>query len=97
MLIHAGAGGVGHIAIQLAKARGAYVITTASKSSASFLKVRAAGWFCVQTALQQHSAQAASRAWALMRSWTIMPQTLVRRCNLTRWTWSWTLWEVWPL
>ncbi|WP_440992906.1 NADP-dependent oxidoreductase [Cysteiniphilum litorale] len=31
VLIHAGAGGVGHLAIQLAKATGAYIITTASK------------------------------------------------------------------
>ena len=30
VLIHAGAGGVGHLAVQLAKARGAYVITTVS-------------------------------------------------------------------
>ena len=30
MLIHAGAGGVGSIAIQLAKAKGAHVTTTAS-------------------------------------------------------------------
>lgn len=32
MLIHAGAGGVGHIAIQLAKIRGARVLTTVSDS-----------------------------------------------------------------
>ncbi len=30
MLIHAAAGGVGHLAVQIAKARGAYVIGTAS-------------------------------------------------------------------
>ncbi|MCP9206919.1 NADP-dependent oxidoreductase [Streptomyces cucumeris] len=30
VLIHAGAGGVGHLAVQIAKARGAYVIATAS-------------------------------------------------------------------
>ncbi|SDO85739.1 NADPH:quinone reductase [Paenibacillus sp. yr247] len=38
VLIHAGAGGVGHIAIQLAKQTGAYVITTASASNHDFVK-----------------------------------------------------------
>jgi len=37
VLIHAGAGGVGHIAVQLAKAMGAYVITTASSRNHEFL------------------------------------------------------------
>lgn len=38
VLIHAGAGGVGHFAIQLAKARGARVIATGSESSLAFLR-----------------------------------------------------------
>lgn len=38
VLIHAGAGGVGHIAIQLAKALGAVVATTASPSRFDFLR-----------------------------------------------------------
>jgi NADPH:quinone reductase-like Zn-dependent oxidoreductase len=38
VLIHAGAGGVGHIAIQLAKQTGAYVITTASAHNHDFVK-----------------------------------------------------------
>lgn len=38
VLIHAGAGGVGHLAIQIAKAKGAYVITTASKEKHAFVK-----------------------------------------------------------
>lgn len=38
VLIHAGAGGVGHVAIQLAKIRGAHVTTTCSASSAAFVK-----------------------------------------------------------
>lgn len=37
ILIHAGAGGVGHIAIQLAKQHGAYVITTARSHNHSFV------------------------------------------------------------
>jgi NADPH:quinone reductase-like Zn-dependent oxidoreductase len=37
VLIHAGAGGVGHVAIQIAKARGAHVITTASSIKHDFL------------------------------------------------------------
>jgi NADPH:quinone reductase-like Zn-dependent oxidoreductase len=37
VLIHAGAGGVGHVAIQIAKARGAHVITTASLAKHEFL------------------------------------------------------------
>lgn len=38
VLIHAGAGGVGHLAIQFAKAKGAYVITTTSAKNADFVK-----------------------------------------------------------
>ncbi len=38
VLIHAGAGGVGHFAIQIAKHLGAYVITTSSAVNASFVK-----------------------------------------------------------
>lgn len=38
VLIHAGAGGVGHLAIQLAKSRKARVITTASEANHAFLK-----------------------------------------------------------
>jgi NADPH:quinone reductase-like Zn-dependent oxidoreductase len=37
VLIHAGSGGVGHFAIQFAKARGAHVITTVSKEHADFV------------------------------------------------------------
>tara|TARA_R110000868_G_scaffold8205_3_gene42432 strand:+ start:21804 stop:22751 length:948 start_codon:yes stop_codon:yes gene_type:complete len=38
VLIHAGSGGVGHLAIQLAKQKGATVITTASAKNHDFLK-----------------------------------------------------------
>ncbi len=38
VLIHAGAGGVGSMAIQLAKNAGAYVITTASSKNANYVK-----------------------------------------------------------
>ena len=38
VLIHAGGGGVGHLAVQIAKAKGAYVIATASPSKAEFVK-----------------------------------------------------------
>lgn len=38
ILIHAGAGGVGSIAIQLAKAIGAYVFTTCSRQNADFVR-----------------------------------------------------------
>jgi NADPH:quinone reductase-like Zn-dependent oxidoreductase len=37
VLVHAGAGGVGHLAVQIAKARGAYVIATARASNHAFL------------------------------------------------------------
>lgn len=37
ILIHAGAGGVGHFALQLAKWKGAHTITTASESNKQFL------------------------------------------------------------
>lgn len=38
VLIHAAAGGVGHFAVQIAKARGAYVIGTASAAKHDFLR-----------------------------------------------------------
>jgi NADPH:quinone reductase-like Zn-dependent oxidoreductase len=38
VLIQGGAGGVGHVAIQLAKNHGAYVITTARKNNYAFVK-----------------------------------------------------------
>lgn len=38
VLIHAGAGGVGHLAIQIAKAQGAYVITTSTEAKHPLLK-----------------------------------------------------------
>ncbi|MFG3286223.1 NADP-dependent oxidoreductase [Streptomyces sp. NPDC048111] len=38
VLIHAAAGGVGHLAVQIAKARGAYVIGTASAAKHDFVK-----------------------------------------------------------
>ncbi|WP_244976106.1 NADP-dependent oxidoreductase [Nocardia huaxiensis] len=37
VLVHAAAGGVGHIAVQIAKARGAYVIGTASAANREFV------------------------------------------------------------
>jgi NADPH:quinone reductase-like Zn-dependent oxidoreductase len=38
VLVHAAAGGVGHLAVQIAKAKGAYVIGTASAAKHGFLK-----------------------------------------------------------
>lgn len=38
VLIHAAAGGVGHLAVQIAKARGAYVIATASPQKLDFVR-----------------------------------------------------------
>ncbi|MFE7117292.1 NADP-dependent oxidoreductase [Streptomyces sp. NPDC057654] len=38
VLIHAGGGGVGHVAVQIAKAFGAYVIATASKNKREFVE-----------------------------------------------------------
>ncbi|WP_425826558.1 NADP-dependent oxidoreductase [Streptomyces fractus] len=38
VLVHGGGGGVGHVAIQIAKALGAYVITTASGSKREFVE-----------------------------------------------------------
>jgi NADPH:quinone reductase-like Zn-dependent oxidoreductase/predicted SnoaL-like aldol condensation-catalyzing enzyme len=38
VLIHAAAGGVGHLAVQIAKSRGAYVIGTASAAKHAFLR-----------------------------------------------------------
>ena len=38
ILIHAGAGGVGHFAVQFAKARGAYVLATAAADNLDFVR-----------------------------------------------------------
>src|SRR5205085_9743144 len=38
VLVHAAAGGVGHVAVQIAKARGAHVIGTASAAKHEFLR-----------------------------------------------------------
>jgi NADPH:quinone reductase-like Zn-dependent oxidoreductase len=38
VLIHAGSGGVGHFAVQFAKAKGAYVITTVSGENVDFVR-----------------------------------------------------------
>ncbi len=38
VLIHGGAGGVGHFAIQFAKAKGAYVVTTAAREDLNFVR-----------------------------------------------------------
>jgi NADPH:quinone reductase-like Zn-dependent oxidoreductase len=38
ILIHAGGGGVGHLAVQIAKARGAYVVATASADKQDFVR-----------------------------------------------------------
>ncbi|WP_245479222.1 NADP-dependent oxidoreductase, partial [Mesorhizobium sp. M1A.F.Ca.IN.022.05.2.1] len=38
VLIHAGAGGVGHLAVQIAKARGAWVIATASPDKLEYVR-----------------------------------------------------------
>src|SRR5690606_5803192 len=38
ILVHGGAGGVGHVAIQLAKAMGARVFTTARKTNFEFVR-----------------------------------------------------------
>jgi NADPH:quinone reductase-like Zn-dependent oxidoreductase len=45
VLIHAAAGGVGHLAVQLAKWRGAHVIGTASASNEAFLRELGVGTF----------------------------------------------------
>ncbi|MEI5682131.1 MULTISPECIES: NADP-dependent oxidoreductase [unclassified Mesorhizobium] len=38
VLVHSGAGGVGHLAVQIAKARGAYVLATASAEKIDFVR-----------------------------------------------------------
>lgn len=40
MLVHGGSGGVGHVAVQLAKLQGAFVVTTCSAKHADYCRVR---------------------------------------------------------
>ena len=43
VLIHGAGGGVGHLAVQIAKARGAYVVGTASAAKHEFVRSRTTG------------------------------------------------------
>ena len=56
ILIHGGSGGVGTLAVQLAKAQGAYVITTTSKKNATLLESLGAS-----EVIDYHSAQFADQ------------------------------------
>ena len=60
VLIHAGSGGVGHYAVQLAKWKGAYVFATASSKNQDFL--RELGVRAAQLAAQPNGAQLAEIA-----------------------------------
>ncbi len=89
MLIHAGAGGVGSLAIQLAKARGAHVITTASTRNIDFvtkasphLDARTCDEQCSifrsHGSVQQPACVALRRSWAQTRQSTT-PSSASRR------------------
>ena len=91
MLIHAGAGGVGSLAIQLAKARGAHVITTASTRNIPFVTKAgptASGLhmgceeqcscLCSHVCVVHQTADLLRRSWALTRPLTT-PSSALRR------------------
>ncbi|NIH85613.1 NADP-dependent oxidoreductase [Amycolatopsis granulosa] len=58
VLIHAAAGGVGHVAVQVAKARGAYVIGTARSANHDFLRALGADELIDHTAVDFTTAVA---------------------------------------
>jgi NADPH:quinone reductase-like Zn-dependent oxidoreductase len=89
VLIHAGSGGVGHFAIQFAKAKGAYVVTTVSADHVDF--VRALGADEVIDYKKQKFEEATSdmdmvfdliggetqdRSWAVLKKGGILVSTL---------------------
>lgn len=89
VLVHGGAGGVGHFAIQIAKARGARVLTTAADEDASLLRELGADVVIdyrnqrfedetgeVDLVLDLIGGETQERSWAVLKSGGAMVSTL---------------------
>ncbi len=80
ILIHAAAGGVGHLAVQLAKWRGAYVIGTASKANEEYLRALGVDQFIDYTT-QRFETEAGAVDFALN---TVSVKTAVRSLEVLK-------------
>ena len=91
VLIHAGSGGVGHFAIQFAKAKGAFVATTVSAEHADFVKTLGADQVIdykqqrfeneiqdVDMVFDLIGGETQDRSWGVLRHGGIMVSTLSR-------------------
>jgi NADPH:quinone reductase-like Zn-dependent oxidoreductase len=88
VLIHGGAGGVGHLAVQCAKARGARVSTTASKEDLEFVRSLGADQVIDKAAPFEKSVtnvdlvfdlvngETQERSWAVLKQGGVMISTL---------------------
>ncbi len=89
VLIHGGAGGVGHLAIQLAKAKGATVLTTASEHDLDFVRELGADMAIdyknerfedvardIDVVFDLIGGETQDRSWAVLREGGIMVSTL---------------------
>ncbi|SFH26748.1 NADPH:quinone reductase [Palleronia marisminoris] len=89
VLIHGGAGGVGHLAVQIAKARGAQVFTTAAAEDASLLRELGADKVIdyrnqrfedeideVDLVVDLVGGETQNRSWAVLKSGGAMVSTL---------------------
>jgi NADPH:quinone reductase-like Zn-dependent oxidoreductase len=89
VLIHAGAGGVGHFAVQFAKARGAWVATTVSTDDVAFARSLGADEVIDHTTQRFETmlrdidlvfdlvgGQAQERSWAVLREGGVMVSTV---------------------
>ena len=74
VLIQAGTGGVGHVAIQLAKQAGVYVITTTSERNVAFAKAR---FICCKT-LVTYKSRGTVRT-CIAKSWPYATSAVLSR------------------
>ena len=89
VLVHAAAGGVGHVAVQIAKAKGAYVIGTASGRNEAFVRGLGADQFVdytttrfedvvhdVDVVLDTMAGETRDRSWSVLRKGGILVSIL---------------------
>lgn len=91
VLIHGGAGGVGHFAIQFAKARGAFVVTTVSHPDIDFARALGADQVIdhkaqvfeeetadIDVVLDLVAGETQARSWAVLKEGGILVSTLTQ-------------------